>query len=181
VNNGIKGASLIAGGGPFEQMVRQGLFTMFVGDILDKPKLELEQKLALFQYIMDAGDPVNYAARFEDRASQPKDILVWEGIDDPIMNNPATDRKAVEIGAVLMTPFHHGVAGMQEAVMPLSGNFGWAGVEKKGTRAMFQISYPEELKNAVHALILNDPLNHAITAGCFASRLKNGVCTLAQP
>ncbi|MBI5526770.1 MAG: hypothetical protein HY897_10595 [Deltaproteobacteria bacterium] len=179
VANSLLGTNLIAGGAPYRQLVAEGLFTLYIQDILfDRPKVETEVLLAFAQTMLDGGDPLNYPARFEDAAVRPMDALVWESIGDPAVNNPATDMQAVEFGAQLAKPPHHAVTGVTEVDLPVSGNYTAAG--GSATRLLFHRVYAPVTGPQLHMEPLLEEHVHDTAAACFLGRLTAGACRIGQ-
>jgi pimeloyl-ACP methyl ester carboxylesterase len=173
----LLGTNLIAGGAPYRQLVAEGLFTLYIQDILhDRPRVETEVLLAFAQTMLDGGDPLNYPSRFEDAAVRPMDALVWESIGDPAVNNPATDMQALEFGAQLARPPHHAVAGMAETDLPVFGNYSAPG--GSATRLLFHRVYDPVTGPQLHMEPLLEKYVHETAAACFSGRLTAGACTV---
>jgi hypothetical protein len=138
--------------------------------------------LNFIQTVLDGGDPVNYPVRAEDHSKQPKDMIIWEAISDPFVNNTATDMQARETGAALVSPYHHDVSGMKKLDLPVSGNFQWDNSVKTSARALWQkiLDVPEI---NLHMAVFLDASVHAVTANCFFKRIQTGSCVIenAEP
>jgi pimeloyl-ACP methyl ester carboxylesterase len=176
----LAGSSLIAGGAPFRQLVKEGLFQIAMLDILDenRPQVESTAMLALLQTMLDAGDPAIYGCNAEDKTKAPKAVLLWEIIDDPIANNTATDWQALAFGATLALPALHDAPDLPQAELPLTGTLSWTGNATTGTRALIQFARPELGVSDKHMGAFLEPMVHAATATCFASLAAGAACTL---
>jgi hypothetical protein len=103
---------------------------------------------------------------------------VWECINDPIINNAATDTLARAFGTGLLSPFNHEVPGMDGLAPPVFGNFQWEGGSSPATRLLIHREYPDVPAIQLHSWVFyTDKLPHEKSAACFLGRITAGVCS----
>ncbi len=173
----IKASSLLAGGGPYEQLVREGYFNILVYSLVNnRPIAERETLLAQMQTLLDAGDCVGYPGTLEPADHDPVDVLVWEIKDDPVLIEAGTDWQALVLGAVLAEGADHEVEGMEGQARPISNNYEQQGVS--ATRVLTQLIRPDvELAN-LHMQIFWETVVHRQSAACFAARAAGNDCVV---
>jgi hypothetical protein len=101
--------------------------------------------LAITQSILEAGEPVNFAAALRE---SPRDLLVQEVVDDAVVPNSSTDKLARELALTLAGPVSRHVAGVAEAPAPYHG---------QPTHALYQVP------NVNHSFLLI-PRNRKVLA-----------------
>ncbi|RJO63267.1 MAG: hypothetical protein C4523_21115 [Myxococcales bacterium] len=178
----LSGSSLIAGGAPYKLLLSDGLFAFSIPELLNgRPAEETKLLMAMLQALLDGGDPANHELGMEDPTVRPKDVIIWEGIDDIVAINPATDMQALLFGVALAEPANHEVEGMASVALPVTDNFNWqeGGDFGAATRVLRHVVFDVTPPN-VHPTILLDPLVHVAAAPCFAARAQGGSCTLTE-
>ncbi len=182
VSDRLLAGSLFAGGVSYKEILSDGLFKYLMLDILEnRPTLETDVLLALLQTLLDAGDPGNYPNIQENHSLPPKDILIWESIRDPMMNNPATDLQATVFGCGLALPKHHDVSLLSEITTPASDTFQFEEQTGQATRILQHMDYPELETGDLHMRVLLDTNAHKATASCFAARAAGETCSYQLP
>lgn len=172
----LSGAALFVGAANFGELVRYGVFSMFIGDVLRKSPMETEVLLALAEVLMDGGDPGTYAIRAEDRELVPRPILLFQAVDEAIIDVPVSDFWGLCFGADLALPSHHQVLGMDEISLPAKGNFSWTGEEQKATRLLIQNPMEEFEPSARHGALIKTDYAQQQAVHCFSSFLSTGSC-----
>ncbi len=172
----ISGASLFVGAANFGQLVRYGVFSMFIGDVLRRSPVEQEVLLALAEVLMDGGDPGTYAIRAEDRSLAPRPILLFQAVDEAIIDVPASDFWGLCFGADLASPFDHQVEGMDELTLPGGGTFSWSDGGEKATRVLIQNPMEEFEASARHGALIKTDYAQQQAVHCFSTFLSDGTC-----
>lgn len=172
----LNAAALFVGAGGFSEIVRYGMFSLFIDDILTAEPIETEVILGLAEVLLDGADPHAYAQVGEDRSSAPRPVLFFQAIDEAIISHPVSDAWAKAFGADLAVPFHHPVAGMDELGLPASGNFTWEGGAEAATRILFENPMAEQSPTERHGALITLPYTQQQVAHCFAGVLAGTGC-----
>ncbi len=172
----LSAAALFVGAANFGELVRYGVFSMFIGDVLRSAPIEVEVLLALAEVLMDGGDPGTYAIRAEDRSQAPRPILLFQAVDEAIIDVPVSDFWGLCFGADLASPFDHKVQGMDEIALPGGKNFSWADGEQKATRLLIQNPMVDFDPSARHGALIKTGYSQQQAVSCFSSFLSTGHC-----
>ena len=170
------GAALFVGAAGFSEIVRTGVFSLFVQDLLDLPPLEMEVSLGLAEVLLDGADPHAYAQRAEDRSAPPRPALFFQAVDEAIVSDPISDAWARAFGADLADPYHHPVNGMAELSLPAADNFSWEGDAQSVTRLLIQNPMAEQTRTERHGALITLDYSQQNVAACFAGILAGGSC-----
>ncbi len=177
VADNVLGASLVAGGCPYRLVVSDGMFSMFIMNMVkNRPNAEIRLLLGFIQTLLDGGDPVNFPQSQENPELAPKDILIWEAVGEPVLINPATDLQAYVYGADLATPVHHSVEHLSELDEPISNNFDGLG-EGSATRVLRQVEFPDVATQNLHMEMFTDMISHVHAGPCFGARAEGNACS----
>ncbi len=172
----LNAAALFVGAGGFSQIVRFGMFSLFIDDILTAEPIETEVVLGLAEVLLDGADPHAYAQTVEDRTRPPRPVLFFQAIDEAIISHPVSDAWARAFGADLAVPYHHPVAGMEELSLPAADNFTWPDGGLPATRILFQNPMAEQSPAERHGALITLPYTQQQVAHCFAGVLAGTGC-----
>jgi hypothetical protein len=172
----FRAAALFVGAGGFSQIVRYGVFSLFLADVLEREPIETEVLLGLAEVLLEGADPHAYAQRVEDRQAPARPMLFFQAIDEAIISHPVSDAWAQAFGADLATPFHHPVTGMAELALPAADNFAFSATQAHATRLLFQNPMTEQSPAARHGALITLPYTQQQVAHCFAGLLAGGPC-----
>jgi len=172
----LDAAALFVGAGGFSQIVRFGMFSLFIDDILTAEPIETEVILALAEVLLDGADPHAYAQRTEDQTRPPRPMLLFQAIDEAIISHPVSDAWARAFGADLAVPFHHPVDYMTQLDLPAADNFAWPGGGPATTRILFHNPMTEQTVAERHGALITLPYTQQQVAHCFSGVLAGQAC-----
>jgi cephalosporin-C deacetylase-like acetyl esterase len=129
LDTGLDRCVLNVPGGRLVEVVRANpAYSALMNLYFDKYQQQQDVELfsALAQTLVDTGDPAVVAPRIL-AAAPARSVLVQEATDDGTVANQTTEVMARSMGIPLLEPAIEAITGMEQAAMPVDGNFSGAG------------------------------------------------------
>ncbi len=172
----IRGGALFVAAADYSLIVSDGLFSVFMADVLSLPDVERALMLGFLEAFLDPADPGTYARRLEDRSAPARPVVLMQAVDDPLIPMPSSDYWGRTFGASLARPYHHEVPGMTSVDLPAAGNFSWPGSADTATRLLIQAPMAGAAMGDRHGGLILQDYSQQLVAHCFDTLLESGSC-----